>query len=159
MSTKLTVNTIAYWLLNALHWLCTTVGALVIVGLLTLFCRSYYYDHKPESVLYGTWKKIDSKDDYNDHILTFDWNGEYYDSNTGNEVWNYQFIKPDSLILYHHVFYEERYKIIKLTQDTLMVKLSEYIFHAVDNGKEIESDYGGDKQPIYTFIHKNHSEF
>lgn len=149
------IKTIGFWLLNVLHWLCTTVGALVIVGFLTVFCRSCYHDHKPESVLYGIWEKVDSEDGYNDHTLTFDWNGEYYNSNTG--AWNYDFIEPDSLILYHHGLYEERYKILKLMEDTMTVRMSEYIFHAVDNGKEIEYDYGGSRQPIYIYIRKSHS--
>ena len=155
MITKYSITAMGNWLLNALHWLCTTVGALVIVGFLTMFCHSCYYDHKPESVLYGTWEKADSEDGYNDHTLTFDWNGEYYNSNTGNETWNYDYIEPDSLILYHHVLYEERYKILKLTEDTMTVRMSEYIFHAEDNGKEIEADSSGGEQPIYTYIRKN----
>lgn len=95
-------------ILNIFHWLCTIVGALVIVSLLTWLLRSCYYNHKPESVLYGNWSKVDSEDGYNDHVLTFDWNGEYYNSNTGSEAWNYKFIEPDSLILYPYVLYEER---------------------------------------------------
>ncbi len=129
------------------------VGALVLVGLFIMIFRSCYYAPKPESVLYGKWEMKETTDGYGNHILTFDWNGKYCDSNTGNEVWNYQFIKPDSLILFHHSFYEERYKIINLTQDTLMIKLSESIFHAVDNGIEVESQYGDGSTPIYTYVH------
>lgn len=99
----------------------------------------------------------DTCDLNNNPILTFDWNGEYYDSNTGHEVWNYKYIEPDSLILYHHVLYEERYKILNLTEDTLTVRLSENIFHAVDNGEEIEAQYGDGSKPIYTYIRINHS--
>lgn len=133
------------------------VGALAIIGLFIVAFRSCYYNHKPESVLYGEWEMKESTDYYGGHTLTFDWNGEYCDSNTENEVWNYQYIEPDSLILYHHAFYEERYKIIKLTQDTLMIKLSESIFHAVDNGEEIEAQYGNGSMPIYTYIRTKHN--
>lgn len=147
---------IGYHTLNIFHWLCTIVGALVIASLLTWLLRSCYYNHKPESVLYGNWSKLDSEDGYNDHILTFDWNGEYYNSNTGSEVWNYQFIEPDSLILYHHGLYEERYKILNLTEDSLTIKLSENIFHAVDNGEEIEAPYGDGSKPTYTYTRINH---
>lgn len=145
---------IRYTFLAIFHWLCTIVGALTLVVLFIIICRSCYYNHRPESVLYGEWEKVDSEDGYNGHTLTFDWNGVYNDSNTGKEIWNYQFIEPDSLILFHHAFYEERYKILKLTPDTLIIRLSENIFHALDNGKEIEHDYSCGRQPIYTYIRK-----
>ena len=133
------------------------IVALVIVGFMTCFLRSCYYEHKPESVLYGNWEMVDTCEICNKHILTFGWNGEYYDSNTGNETWNYEFIEPDSLILYHHVFYEERYKILKVSEDTLTLKLSQNIFHAVDMGEEIEAQYGDGSTPIYTYIRINHN--
>lgn len=117
---------------------------------------SYYYDHKPESSLYGNWCLLDSCDIPYNHILTFDWNGKYYDSNTGSEAWNYEFIEPDSLILYHHALYEEKYKIFNLTKDSLTIRLSESIFHAVDMGEEIEAPYGDGSTPIYTYIRINH---
>lgn len=151
------MRNITYCILNIFRWLCTIVGALVIVGLLTWLLRSCYCDHKPESVLYGNWEIVDSCGLGNNPILTFDWNGEYYDFNTGHEVWNYRFIKPDSLILYHHALYEERYKILNLTEDTLTVRLSENIFHTVDNGVEIEAPYDDGSKPIYTYIRINHS--
>lgn len=147
------LTTVSYAILNIFHWVCTIIGAIVIVGLLTCFLRSCYYNHKPESVLYGNWSKVDTCDMCSNHILTFDWNGKYYDSNTGSEAWNYQFIEPDSLILHHHALYEERYKILNLTEDSLTIKLSESIFHAVDNGEEIEAPYGDGSMPIYTYIH------
>ena len=142
-------------ILNILHWLCAIVGALVIGGFMIWGLRSCYYEHKPESVLYRNWNMVDTCDICSNHTLTFDWHGEYYDSNTDNVVWNYQFIEPDSLILYHHAFYEERYKIVNLKEDTLTIKLSENIFHAVDMGKEIEAQYGDGTTPIYTYISIN----
>lgn len=146
---------IAYCIANIFHWVCTIIGALVIVGLLTWLLRSCYYNHKPESVLYGNWSKVDSDDGYNDHVLTFDWNGQYCNSNIG--VWNYKFIEPDSLILYHHGLYEERYKILNLTEDTLTIRLSESIVNLSENGEDIEFPYGECLKPIYTYIRINHS--
>ena len=108
--------------------------------------RSCYYNHKPESVLYGNWSKVDSDDGYNDHILTFDWYGQYCNSNIG--VW----IKK-----YHHGLYEERYKILNLSEDTLTVRLSESIVNLSENGKDIEAPYGNCLNPIYTYIRINHS--
>lgn len=149
------VKRIGNIVLEAIHYICVTVGALAIVGLLIWLLRSCYYNHKPESVLYGNWSKVDSEDGYNDHILTFDWNGKYCNSNIG--VWNYKFIEPDSLILYHHGLYEERYKILNLTEDTLTIRLSESIVNLSENGKDIEFPYGECLKPIYTYIRINHS--
>lgn len=150
------IRTVSDAILNIFYWLCSVIGAIVIVGLLTWLLRSCYYNHKPESVLYGNWNKVDTCDICSSHILTFDWNGKYYDSNTGSEAWNYQFIEPDSLILYHHALYEERYKILNLTEDSLTIKLSESIFHAVDKGEETESPYGDGSMPTYTYTRINH---
>lgn len=148
------IKTIISYSITVIHVICTIVGAVVIVGLLTMLCRSCYYEHKPESVLYGEWEKVDSEGGYNG-VLIFDWDGEYHSSD--NVIWNYEFIEPDSLILYHHGLYEERYNILKLTEDTMTVRMSQFIFHAVDNGNETEADYSGGEQPIYTYIRKNHS--
>lgn len=134
------------------HNICLLVGASIVIGLLMLFLRSCYYNYKPEHVLYGEWEKVDSEDGYNGHTLTFEWNGEYYNSNQEGVAWNYEYIEPDSLILYHHGFYEERYKILNITKDTIMVRLSEYIFHTSENGKEIEAQYGDGSTPIYTYV-------
>ena len=46
---------VGYHILNIFHWLCTIVGALVIASLLIWLLRSYYYNSKPESALYGNW--------------------------------------------------------------------------------------------------------
>ena len=153
---KSQLTTVSYAILNIFQWVCTIIGAIVIVGLLIWLLRSCYYNHKPESVLYGNWSKVDTCDMCSNQILTFDWNSKYYDSNTGSEAWNYQFIEPDSLILYHHALYEERYKILNLTEDSLTIKLSESIFHAVDKGEEIEAPYGDGSMPIYTYTRINH---
>ena len=145
---------VVYRTVNIFHWVCTIIGAIVLVGLLKWLLRSCYYNHKPESVLYGNWSKVDSDDGYNDHILTFDWYGQYCNSNIG--VWNYKYIEPDSLILYHHGLYEERYKILNLTEDSLTIKLSESIFYAVDKGEETEAPYGDGSMPTYTYTRINH---
>lgn len=132
-------------------------NTLICLCFVVISSCSGLYDKRPFNELIGSWSVIDSYDADIKNTLTFDWNGKYYDSNTGNEVWNYEFIEPDSLILYHHAFYEERYKILNLTEDTLTVKLSESIFHAVDMGEEIEAPYGDGSMPIYTYIRINHN--
>lgn len=150
------MTNITYRSLNIFHWVCAIIGAIVIIGFLTWLLRSCYYNNKPEYVLYGNWSNVDTCDICSNHILTFDWNGKYYDSNTGSEAWNYQFIEPDSLILHHHALYEERYKILNFTEDSLSIKLSESIFHAVDKGEEIEAPYGDGSMPTYTYTRINH---
>ncbi len=105
------LTTVSYAIFNIFHWLCTIVGALVIVGLLIWLLRPCYHNHNPESILYGNWNKLHSEDGYKGHILTFGYDGEYCNSNIG--VWNDKFIAPDSLMLHHHGLYEERHKILK----------------------------------------------
>lgn len=117
-------------------------------------CNGRY--EKPLYALIGNWSSTDTCDVCNNQILTFDWNGKYYDSNTGSETWNYQFIEPDSLILYHHALYEERYKILNLTEDTLTIRLSESIVNLSENGKDIEAPYGDGSMPTYTYTRINH---
>lgn len=126
----------------------TSVIVLGVIICLSISC----YNNNPETMLYGNWGMTETASEGVSYILSFHRTGVYYDSNTGNEPWNYQYIEPDSLILYHHVLYEERYRILSLTKDTLVVRLSESIFHAVDNGEEIEAHYGDGSMPIYTYV-------
>ena len=52
---------------------------------------------------------------------------------------------------FHHGFYEERYKILKAVNDTLIVRMSEYLFHTEENGKAVSSSYN-DGNPVFIFI-------
>lgn len=90
-----------------------------------------------------------------DISLSFQDNGEYQDSRTEDAIWNYEYLEPDSLILYHHGLYEERYKINTLTNDTLCLRLVDSKFHAEDNGKDVISDYPDGIRLQYTFIRIN----
>lgn len=74
-----------------------------------------------ESPLYGEWQMIDWNGEGKpalDISLTFKNYGEYQDSWSEDTIWNYEYFEPDSLILYHHGLYEERHKILTLTNDT-----------------------------------------
>ena len=107
--------------------------------------------------LYGKWQMIDwNGEGYLslDISLDFNKNGEFTDSRSGDAIWNYQYINPDSLILYHHGTYEERYKILTLSGDSLIIELSESLFHTEENGKEISAEYGKNKSKIFKFIRK-----
>lgn len=151
MTLKRFVNGVGYWLTMTAHWLCTIVGALVIILVISYLCRSCYHEHKPESSLSGSWQRADCLDCPNS-MISFAWNGEYYMNGDENAIWSYEFIEPDSLILHPYICCEERYKIMKLTEDTLTVRLSESIFHGEDNGIEVEMPYGDNTRPIYTYI-------
>ena len=72
--------------------------------------------NKSEYPLLGEWKMIewDGEPPVFDIIYKFYYNGEYSDSRSEGRIWNYEYYAPDSLILYHHGFYGERYKILKI---------------------------------------------
>lgn len=84
----------------------------------------------------------------------FNENGEYTDSRSDDAIWNYKYIEPDSLVLYHHGAYEERYKIVALTSDSLIMELSESLFHAEDDGKEVAIEYSNGESQTFKFIRK-----
>lgn len=110
-----------------------------------------------EPSLCGKWQMIDWNGEgkpYLDISLNFKNDGEYTDSRSEDAVWNYRYVEPDSVILYHHGVYEERYKILTLSSDTLIMELSESLFHAEDNGNEITDKYGNSECQIFKFIHK-----
>lgn len=89
-----------------------------------------------------------------DISLDFNNNGEYTDSRSEDAIWNYRCVEPDSLILYHHGLYEERYKILTLSTDSLIIELSESLFYTEDNGKEVATEYGNGELQTFKFIRK-----
>lgn len=111
---------------------------------------------KSKLPIYGEWQMIDWNGEKPalDIYLNFKQNGEYYDSRSEDATWNYKYIAPDSLILFHHGCYEERYKILKVANDTLIIRMSESIFHTEDNGKEVAASYGDNNNERFIFIRK-----
>lgn len=109
---------------------------------------------KSKLPIYGEWQMIDWNGEKPalDISLSFKQNGEYYDSRSEDATWNYRYIAPDSLILFHHGCYEERYKILKVANDTLIIRMSESIFHTEDNGTKTSSNYGKNNNLLFTFI-------
>ena len=63
-----------------------------------------------------------------------------------------KYIEPDSLILYHHGAYEERYKILTLSGDSLIMELYESWLHTEDNCKEVATEYNNFESQIFKFI-------
>lgn len=125
------------------------------LGIALIVLLSACSNPKSASPLYGEWQMIDWNGEGKpslDISLIFKNNGEYQDSRSEDAIWNYEYIKPDSLILFHHGLYEERYKILSLSNDTLVLRLSESIIHAEENGNEIDDNYGDCTSSQYTFI-------
>lgn len=109
-----------------------------------------------EIPLYGEWMMIDwnGEKPLSDISYYFNENGEYTDSRSDDAIWNYKYIEPDSLVLYHHGAYEERYKIVALTSDSLIMELSESLFHTEDDGKEVAIEYSNRESQTFKFIRK-----
>ena len=122
----------------------------------TIIVLSACSNSKSELPIHGEWQMIDWNGEMPmlDIFLSFQQNGEYYDSSSEDAIWNYEYFSPDSLILFHHGFYEERYRILNATNDTLVIRLSESIFHMEENGMEVASRYDDNTHPQFIFIRK-----
>ena len=122
----------------------------------TIIVLSACSNSKSELPIHGEWQMIDWNGEMPmlDIFLSFQQNGEYYDSSSEDAIWNYEYFSPDSLILFHHGFYEERYRILNATNDTLVIRLSESIFHTEENGMEVASRYDDNTHPQFIFIRK-----
>ena len=109
--------------------------------------------NKSEYSLLGKWKMIewDGEPPVFDIYYKFYYNGEYTDSRSEGGIWNYEYYAPDSLILYHHGFYGERYKILKNSNDTLIMQMKESVFYGAENGEDFEA-VNTEDQPVFTFI-------
>lgn len=124
--------------------------------LIAIIVLSACSNSKSKLPIYGEWQMIDwnGEEPALDISLNFKQNGEYYDSRSEDATWNYRYIAPDSLILFHHGCYEERYKILKVANDTLIIRMSESIFHTEDNGKEVAASYDDNNNERFIFIRK-----
>lgn len=110
-----------------------------------------------EPSLYGKWQMTDWNGEGKPELdiwFDFNRNGEYTDSRSDDAIWNYRYIEPDSLILYHHGVYEERYKILTISNNSLIIELSESLFYTEDNGKEVTTAYGNSESQTFKFIRK-----
>lgn len=126
-----------------------------LIVFLCLFLSACSNTQSP--LLYGEWQMIDWNGDKPliDIYYYFKYNGEYTDSRSDDITWNYQYLEPDSLILYHHGAYEERYKILTLSGDSLIIELYESLLHTEDNGKEVTTEYINSESQIFKFIRNN----
>lgn len=129
----------------------------IISSLIVFLCLFLSACSNTQSPLYGEWQMIDWNGDKPsiDIYYYFKHNGEYTDSRSDEAIWNYKYIEPDSLILYHHGAYEERYKILTLSGDSLIMELYESLLHTEDNGKEVATEYINGESQIFKFIRNN----
>lgn len=132
------------------------------LGIALMVLLSACSNPKSASPLYGEWQMIDWNGEGKpslDISLIFKNNGEYQDSRSEDAIWNYEFFEPDSMILYHHGFYEERYKILSLSNDSLIILLKESKFHAEEKSENMITDYGDSSITQFTFSRKKRNAF
>lgn len=75
-------------------------------------------------VEYASIKSVNSND-----TITFHAEGNFYRTLNEAGEWSYKYINPDSLIIYNKDFGEQRYKVIKLSNDSLILQLKENIIY------------------------------
>lgn len=110
---------------------------------------------RKDNSIQGEWKMINWNGEIPslDIVLKFYSTGEYIDSRSEGGIWNYEYYEPDSLILYHHGYEGERYRILQNANDTLVIQLKEFVVYLVDHGEDIE-DVINEDEPIFTFVRK-----
>ena len=75
-------------------------------------------------VEYASIKSVNSND-----IITFHAEGSFYRTLNESGEWSYKYITPDSLIIYNKNFGEQRFRIIKLSNDSLILQLKENVIY------------------------------
>ena len=71
-------------------------------------------------VEYDSIKSVSSND-----TIAFHAEGSFYRTLNEAGEWSYKHINPDSLIIYNKDFGEQRFRIIELTNDSLIIQLKE----------------------------------
>lgn len=91
-------------------------------------------------VEYASINSVSSND-----TIAFHAEGNFY--RTLNEVgeWSYKYINPDSLIIYNKSFGEQRFRIIELSNDSLIIQLKENVIYG-------DTSYNGASDDIEKFI-------
>ena len=59
--------------------------------------------------------------------------------------WSYKYVNPDSLIIYNKNFGEQRFRVIKLSNDSLILQLKENVIYG-------DTSYNGASDDIEKFI-------
>lgn len=94
-----------------------------------------------DSLIVGKWKMIEYADGYVNALdtLSFHKNGKT-DSPPETCEFTYRLIKPDSLIIYNKGFGEQHYKILKLSNDSLIKQLRRQRIYADNIDKPINGE-------------------
>lgn len=94
-----------------------------------------------DNLMVGKWKMIEYADGYVNALdtLSFHKNGKT-DSPPETCEFTYRLIKPDSLIIYNKGFGEQHYKILKLSNDSLIKQLRRQRIYADNIDKPINGE-------------------
>lgn len=77
--------------------------------------------------------------------ITFHAEGSFYRTLNESGEWSYKYINPDSLITYNKYYGEQRFRIIELSNDSLIIQLKENVIYE-------DTSYNGASDDIEKFI-------
>ncbi|ROS80620.1 hypothetical protein EEL35_08240 [Muribaculaceae bacterium Isolate-042 (Harlan)] len=80
--------------------------------------------------------------------ICFNAEGNFYRSLNESGEWSYKHINSDSLIIYNKDFGEQRFRIIKLSNDSLILQLKENVIYG-------DTTYNGTFDDIEKYIRLN----
>ena len=104
-----------------------------------------------QDTLFGEWVLVEFDSvkpmKLNDTIC-FKTEGGYYRTLNESGEWSYKYINPDSLIIYNKDFGEQRFRIIKLSNDSLILQLKENVIYG-------DTTYNGTFDDIEKYIRLN----
>ena len=132
----------------------------ILITLIILFafgCGSKLESNKSDAMpqrrdtLIGKWllveydsiKSVNSND-----TITFHTEGSFYRTLNESGEWSYKYINPDSLIIYNKDFGEQRFRIIELSNDSLILQLKENVIYG-------DTTYNGASDDIEKYIRLN----
>ncbi len=96
--------------------------------------ESNKYDNliRHRDILIGKWLLVEYdsiKSVKSNDTIFFHAEGSFYRTLNEAGEWSYKYVNPDSLIIYNKDFGEQRFRIIKLSNDSLILQLKENIIY------------------------------
>lgn len=138
--------------MNRLSFLIISVVCFCIYG-----CVSKKESNKSDSIaqnkdtLIGKWLLVEydtiKPAKLNDTIFFYA-EGSFYRTLNESGEWSCKYINPDSLIIYNKNFGEQRFRIIKLSNDSLILQLKENVIYG-------DTAYNGASDDIEKYIRLN----
>ncbi len=98
-------------------------------------CGSKHESNKSDNltrhrdILIGKWLLVEYDSVKSNDTIFFHAEDSFYRILNEAGEWSYKYINPDSLIIYNKDFGEQRYRIIKLSSDSLILQLKENIIY------------------------------